>query len=105
MAEYLSEEMQSYFRKNGVQYEFTVRYTPQLNGVAERMNRSLIEKARCMLLGSNLSKNLWSEAVRAATYVLKRGPTKALEGKVPAHLWYGHKPNLTKLRGFDAQPV
>jgi len=37
--EYLSTEMQDYFKKRGIQYEFTVRYTPEQNGVAELMKR------------------------------------------------------------------
>jgi len=34
------------------------RYTPQQNGVEERINRTILEKARCMLLGSELPKYL-----------------------------------------------
>lgn len=56
--EYLSTEMKDYFEEQGIQYEFTIRYTPEQNGVAERMNRTILEKARCMLLGSGLPKYL-----------------------------------------------
>lgn len=45
--EYLSTEMKNYCAGKGIQYEFTIRYTPQQNGVAERMNRTIIERARC----------------------------------------------------------
>jgi hypothetical protein len=31
-------------------------YTPQQNGVEERMNMMLMEKARCMLSGAGLGK-------------------------------------------------
>lgn len=47
----------------GIEWELTVPYTPQVNGVAERMNRVIKDKARCMLLGSSLSKKLLIEAV------------------------------------------
>lgn len=36
--EYISQEMKNHFEQRGIQFEFTIRYTPQQNGVAERMN-------------------------------------------------------------------
>ena len=98
--EYLSSEMIKYFKNRGIQYELTIRYTPQQNGVAERMNRTLMEKARCMLLGSKMEKYLWTEAILTAAYLINRSPTLALKDQVPAELWYGKKPNLNKLRVF-----
>ena len=86
--EYLSNEMKRHFEECGIQYEFTIRYTPQQNGVAERMNRTIIEKARCMLLDSRMKKYLWTETVLAAVYLINRSPTEALKDKVPAELWY-----------------
>lgn len=98
--EYLSTAMRQHFDERGIQYEFTIRHTPQQNGVAERMNRTIMEKARCMLLESNLRKSLWGEAVLAAVYLTNRSPTSALVGAVPAELWHGERPNLKKLRVF-----
>lgn len=98
--EYISNEIKEYFESNGIQYEFTIRYTPQQNGVAERMNRTIIEKARYMMLNSNTSKSFWTEAVLAAVYLINRSPTSALQDNVPAELWYGERPDLRKLRVF-----
>lgn len=98
--EYLSKEMKRYFQEKGISFEFTIRYTPEQNGVAERLNRTICEKARCLLLNSELSKNFWSDAVRTAVYLINRSPTSALLGEVPASLWYGVKPNLNKLKVF-----
>lgn len=98
--EYLSNEMKQHFIARGIRFEFTIRYTPQQNGVAERMNRTLIERARCMLLNCKVEKRFWSEAVLTAAYVINRSPTSALSDKVPAEVWYGHKLNLKKLKVF-----
>lgn len=35
-----------------------VAYTPQQNGKAERMNRTLVERARAVLADSGVDKNL-----------------------------------------------
>ena len=39
--EYMSTEFQEYLKSKGIQHELTVAYTPQQNGTAERMNRTL----------------------------------------------------------------
>ncbi|GBP08162.1 Retrovirus-related Pol polyprotein from transposon TNT 1-94 [Eumeta japonica] len=68
-------------------------YTPQQNGLSERMNRTLLEKARCMLINANLQKSLWAEAIRTAAYITNRTPTRALNYKTPEE--YGVAVNLT----------
>lgn len=98
--EYISKEIKDYFENRGIQFEFTIRHTPQQNGVAERMNRTIVEKARCMLLNAQMNKCFWTEAVLAAVYLINRCPTESLKNKVPAELWYGERPNLKKLKTF-----
>jgi hypothetical protein len=88
------------FEEKGIQFEFTIHYTPQQNGVAERMNITIVEKARCMLLESGLKKGSWTESVLTSVYLINRSPTAALEKSIPAELWYGQKQNLQKLRVF-----
>jgi len=54
--------------------------TPQQNGVAERMNRTIMEKVQSMLSNFGLEKNFWAEAVKTACYLINRSPTTALDG-------------------------
>ena len=54
--EYVSNELKSYLQENGIQHQLTVAYTPQQNGVAERMNRTLMDGVRSMLRTSSLDK-------------------------------------------------
>ena len=98
--EYMSTEMKQFFENKGIQFEFTIRYTPQQNGVAERMNRNILDKVRCMLLESKVNKTLRTEAVRTAIYVINRIPTTALDKSVPASLWYGEMPKYSKFKVF-----
>ena len=44
--------------------ELTVPYTPEQNGVAERMNRTIIEQAKTMFIDSGLPHRLWPEVYR-----------------------------------------
>jgi len=54
--EYVNDEIIEFFKQQGIQWELTIPYTSQLYGVAERMNRTIKDKARCMLLDSSLNK-------------------------------------------------
>ena len=73
----------------GIVRHFTVRDTPQQNGVAERMNRTILEKVRCMLSNAGLGKQFWAEAVTYAGHLVNRLPSSALERKTPMEVWSG----------------
>ncbi|GJQ73083.1 hypothetical protein Trydic_g1713 [Trypoxylus dichotomus] len=97
---YLSDNFKHFCEEKGISLELTVPYTPEQNGVSARMNRTLLEKARTMMLGTNLPKNLWNEAILAAVYLLNRSLTSALGNTTPAELWHGEKRNISKFRVF-----
>jgi transposase InsO family protein len=69
--EYTSDEFDNFCQHEGIKRQFTTAYTPQQNGVAERMNRTLLEKTRAMLKAAGLGKSFWAEAVNTACYVIK----------------------------------
>ena len=52
--EYTSTQFGDYLRSEGIRHELTVPKTPEQNGVAERMNRTLIETVRSMLADAKL---------------------------------------------------
>ena len=47
--EYLGNDFKRYLSENGIHHQLTVAYTPQQNGVAERMNRTLLDLVCNML--------------------------------------------------------
>ena len=87
--EYRNDQFSIFCKKEGISRHFTVRDTPQQNGVAERMNRTLLEKVRCMLSNAGLDKQLWAEAVMYASHLINRLPSAALNGKTPLEVWSG----------------
>ncbi|GJS71865.1 putative ribonuclease H-like domain-containing protein [Tanacetum coccineum] len=76
------------------------RRTPQQNGVAERMNRALIEAARTMLVDSLLPTTFWAEAVSSACYIFNRVRVTKPQNKTPYELLFGHKPIISYIRPF-----
>ncbi|OAE24922.1 hypothetical protein AXG93_2931s1660 [Marchantia polymorpha subsp. ruderalis] len=60
-----------------------ITHTPQQNGVAEWMNQTLLEKARCMLSNVGLARRFWAEAVTTACYQFNRSPYTGIDCKTP----------------------
>ncbi|KAG3106011.1 hypothetical protein PC121_g182 [Phytophthora cactorum] len=63
-----------YPNRSGIKHEKTVLYTPQQNGLAERMNRGLAETSRCMLYQEHIKKMWWAEAANTAAWIINRIP-------------------------------
>ena len=101
-SEYINADLQAFCRDNGIKLETTVRYTPEQNGAAERLNRTLMDKVRPMLGASGLPKHLWADAVVTANYVRNRSPVNDRD-KTPYELFYDSKPDVSSLRTFGAR--
>ena len=82
--------------------EFTTSYTPEQNGVAERLNRTLTTKIRAMLTEAGLPQWLWGEAAYTACYLHNRTPRyyPGYHVATPKEMWTGKKPDLGHLRVF-----
>lgn len=102
--EYKNKRFLKFCRNKGVQVEWTVPYTPQQNGLSERLNRTLVEKARAMLDDSSVDKRFWGQAVLTAAYLINRSPTNALKMKqTPFERWESRKPNVSNIRIFGCK--
>ena len=58
--EYTPVEFERYLQDEGIRHEKTIPKTPEQNGVAERMNRTLVEAVRAMLSDAKLPKTFWA---------------------------------------------
>ena len=76
--EYTDGEFLAFCKQEGIQRQFTVAYTPQQNGVVERMNRTLAERIRAMLRTAGLSNSFWTEAAKTTCYIVNRSPSIAI---------------------------
>ena len=65
--EYKSREFEQYLIRHQIEHEVTVPDSPEMNGLAERMNRTILEKAECMCVHAGLQYLLWAEAANTAT--------------------------------------
>nr|GEU91101.1 retrovirus-related Pol polyprotein from transposon TNT 1-94 [Tanacetum cinerariifolium] len=99
--EYTCDEFDLFYRQEGIKRQFTTPYTPQQNRVAERMNRTLLERARAMLATASLGKSFWAEAVNTACYVINRSPSTALDPKSSKCLFLGYADGVKGYRLWD----
>ena len=98
--EYLSNEFDKHLAAAGTARRLTVHDTPELNGIAERLNRTLGEKVRALLHMAALPPNMWGEALRHSTWLKNRTSTRALGGMTPWQALYGTPPDLSRLKRF-----
>ncbi|XP_069361062.1 uncharacterized protein [Maniola hyperantus] len=101
--EYVNKRVSEFLKQNGIVHQLTVDYTPAQNGVSERANRTIVERARSMLAEANLPKVYWAEAVQTSVFLKNRSPTLAVKGKTPEEAWTGRKINLSFLRIFGSK--
>ena len=97
---YCSKAFVDYLKENGIVHQTTVPYNPAQNGVAECMNRTLLETTHSMMSHSKMPSELWDEAVSTATYVRNRSPTTSLKGITPFECPYNQKSDVSNLRVF-----
>ena len=98
--EYESNQFKEFCSENGIRMIKTVPGTPEQNGVAERMNRTLNERIRCMRIQSGLPKVFWADAISTAAYLINRGPSVPLGYQLPEEVWSGNEVNLSHLKVF-----
>ena len=96
----MNEQLSAWCQEKGIDIQLTAPYSPSQNGVAERINRTLVELARAMLRGS--PEFLWEYAIKHSSYLRNRAHTKSLKRQTPYEKWFTTKPNVSHLREFGA---
>ena len=106
--EFLSHDFLQWLQERGIRHETTSSYSPESNGKAERLNRTLMDMARTMLREvPNVKRHacLWAEAVHTANYLRNRMYTTSCKDrdKTPYEVILGKKPDVSHLRRFGAK--
>ena len=101
--EYVNAQLMEILQDTSIQHQLTVAGNPQQNGAAERLNRTLLDKVRSMIIGSGLSQKLWGEALYTANYVRNRSPTSEHQNMTPEEAYIGHKPSVAHLKVFGSK--
>nr|GEV89443.1 retrovirus-related Pol polyprotein from transposon TNT 1-94 [Tanacetum cinerariifolium] len=89
-------------KRVGITHETSAAKTPQQNGVVERINRTLVEAARAMLIFSYALLFLWAEAIATACYTQNRSIIHRCFNKTPYELIQVRKSDISYLHVFGA---
>ena len=105
--EFLSRSFTKWLSKKGIRHELSLAYSPESNGKAERLNRTLLDISRTMLIGAKhlpKRKQMWAEAVNAACYIRNRLFSTASMAPTMTHyeVMMNKKPNISHFFGSKA---
>ncbi|KAI3819532.1 hypothetical protein L1987_13373 [Smallanthus sonchifolius] len=100
--EYLSQEFDKHLKKCRIISQLTPPGIPQLNGVSERRNRTLLDMVRSMMCRINLLHSFWSFSLETTTRIINLAPINKVD-KTPYEIWHREKPKVSYLRvwGFN----
>ncbi|KAI5324129.1 hypothetical protein L3X38_033202 [Prunus dulcis] len=88
--EFLNHDLNQFLQDHGIIHQCSFPYTPQHNGMAERKNRHLLEVVHASLIGANMPRSIWGEAVLSAAYLINRIPSSILNFQTPLQTLYHH---------------
>ena len=79
----MSKEFTNFLAEHGIQHETSALQTPQQNGLAERMNQTLLGGSHALLEHSGMTKGFWAEAMGTAAHILNCSLAKTWTGGLP----------------------
>jgi transposase InsO family protein len=91
--EHCKKDFDDCYSYHGVHREKTVPRIPQQNGVSERMNRTIMERARSMILHVGFPLQFWVDDVDIVVYLINIRPSSSLDGGILEEAWTCKKVN------------
>jgi transposase InsO family protein len=101
--EFFNNSFREYCDSHGISQQSSTPYTPQQNGRAERINRTVLEGTSAMLFDASLPFEYWGLAAQCFIYVKNRSPHQAIYRSTPYQEWHQRLPDLTNVRVFGCK--
>ncbi|SCZ95596.1 BZ3500_MvSof-1268-A1-R1_C054g00229 [Microbotryum saponariae] len=98
--EYRSNAFTEFCKSKGIRRQYSIPYTPQQNGRAERVNLSIVEGVLALLADARLPATFWDEAAAYFVYCKNRCSHSALAKQTPESVWNGQRTTATALHPF-----
>ncbi|KAF2890883.1 hypothetical protein ILUMI_15290 [Ignelater luminosus] len=101
--EYINSRVFQFAKEKGIIIKPCPPYVHELNGTAERYNRSLMDMGRCLLSEAKIHQRFWPEIIKAAAYLKNRTLTNTIEQKTPYEIFFKQKPSVKNLRMYGSK--
>ncbi|KAL7284517.1 hypothetical protein ACG7TL_001808 [Trametes sanguinea] len=98
--EYKSKAFDNLLKDKGIEILQSVPHQPQQNGRAERLMRTLSDKAEAMRFEACLPQSWWEFAIEHAVHVYNRTPLRRHKWQTPYEVLNGEAPSIRHLRVF-----
>ncbi|MBW0534843.1 hypothetical protein O181_074558 [Austropuccinia psidii MF-1] len=103
--EFVNQKFKDLANQHGFNHTIAPLYTPEHNGIAGRANRTILDKARCLILTFSLPNQYWVEAIKTATFLANILPTPSKKSLSPYFLWTTQLPKIKSIRTFGCKVV
>lgn len=94
--EFFSREFNEFCKEEGIARQYIIRNTPKQNKLAERMKRTLLERAKCILSNLGLNICFWAKATNTTSYLVNCSMPIAMDFKTPIGIWSNKPTNYTQ---------
>lgn len=102
--EYVNKQFGNFCESNAILHQKSCVYTPQQNGLFERYNRTIVERARYLLFDSKLPRGNWAEAILTAVKLINASPSRAINA-IPNEIWYDKPIDYSSFRVFGCRAM
>ena len=103
--EYKNQRFNELCKDTGMQQMFTVPRCAPSNGTIERSNRTIDQKARCLLLDSELGISFFPYALLHAVHLVNRSPSRSINGQIPYEVFYGKQVDYGQFKRFGSRVI
>jgi hypothetical protein len=95
--EFKSSKWSLFCQNKGIMCEYTSPYSPPQNGIAERLNRFLVERLIAISKEKSIPLKLWPYLVQAIAHIKNRTYNPIIN-KTPYEALIGTKPNIAHIK-------
>ena len=99
----MNSEIYNFIKFKGIELVTCPPYVHELNGVAERYNRSAMDIGRCLMREAKIHRRFWPEIMKTVAYLKNRTIANTAENKTPYEIFFGIKPNVKHLKIYGSR--
>ena len=100
---FINKDVYNFAKGKGIYIQPCPPNVHELNGTAERYNRSVMETARCLLADAKIHNSFWPEVIQTAVYLKNRNLANTYEKKTPYEIMVGEKADIRNIKLYGSR--